>query len=119
MLLPAVSKLSSIKKDKEVQSLVYDTEKYISMICIPIVAMTVVWSSEIIEVFLSREFLPASTILKLLWYHQALTPSTTHISQGTSIRHALIKKSKMFSQQLTISLFLKGDTTCHLRWEAP
>ena len=66
MLLPAVSKLHSIKKNKEVQSLVYETEKYISMVCIPVVAMTIIWSSEIIEVFISREFLPANTILKLL-----------------------------------------------------
>ena len=52
MLLPAVSKLHSIQKNKEVQSLVYDTEKYISIVCIPIVAMTIVWSSEIIAVFI-------------------------------------------------------------------
>ena len=66
MLLPAVSKLHSAEKNKEMNSLVYDTERYMSMICIPLVAMTIVWSSEIIEVFISREFLPASNILKLL-----------------------------------------------------
>ncbi len=36
------------------------------MVCIPIVAMTVVWSHEIIFVFISREFLPATRILQIL-----------------------------------------------------
>ncbi|MCS5650265.1 MAG: flippase [Dehalococcoidia bacterium] len=66
MLLPAISKLHASRKNQEIQFLVYDAERYIAMICVPVVAMTVVWSSEIIEVFLSREFLPASTILQLL-----------------------------------------------------
>ena len=66
MLLPSVSKLHSKSENKEIKSLIYDTERYVAMVCIPIVAMTVVWSSEIIEVFISREFLPATRILQLL-----------------------------------------------------
>ena len=66
MLLPSVSKLHSKSGNKEIKSLIYDTERYVAMVCIPIVAMTVVWSSEIIEVFISREFLPATRILQLL-----------------------------------------------------
>ena len=64
MLLPSVSKLHS--KSKGIQSSIYDTERYVAMVCIPIVAMTVVWSSEIIVVFISREFLPAVRILQFL-----------------------------------------------------
>ena len=66
MLLPAVSSLHSIKENDKIKSLIYDAEKYVSMVCIPVVVMTVVWSSEIILVFISREFLDASRILKLL-----------------------------------------------------
>ena len=64
MLLPSVSKLHS--KSKGIQSSIYDTERYVAMVCIPIVAMTIVWSSEIIVVFISREFLPAVRILQFL-----------------------------------------------------
>jgi len=66
MLLPAVSSLHSIRDNKKIKSLIYDAEKYVGMVCIPIVVMTIVWSSEIILVFISREFLAASQILKLL-----------------------------------------------------
>ena len=66
MLFPAISKLHSYRKSQEIQRLVHDAERYVAMVCMPLVAMTFVWSSEIIEVFISREFLPASTILKLL-----------------------------------------------------
>ena len=66
MLLPSVSKLHSNKSKDEIKSLVYDAEKYVAMVCIPIVAMTVVWSNEIIFVFISREFLPAARILQIL-----------------------------------------------------
>ena len=64
MLLPTVSKMHS--KSKGIQSSIYDAERYVAMVCIPIVAMTVVWSSEIIVVFISREFLPAARILQFL-----------------------------------------------------
>ena len=64
MLLPTVSKMHS--KSKDIQSSIYDAERYVAMVCIPIVAMTVVWSSEIIVVFISREFLPAVRILQFL-----------------------------------------------------
>jgi O-antigen/teichoic acid export membrane protein len=66
MLFPAISKLHSSRKSQKVQLLVHDAERYVAMVCMPLVVMTIVWSSEIIEVFISREFLPASTILKLL-----------------------------------------------------
>ena len=66
MLLPAVSSLHSIKENEKIKHLIYDAEKYVSMVCIPVVVMTVVWSSEIILVFISREFLEAARILKLL-----------------------------------------------------
>ncbi|MFL2941201.1 MAG: flippase [Candidatus Poseidoniales archaeon] len=66
MLLPAVSSLHSIKENEKIKHLIYDSEKYVSMVCIPVVVMTVVWSSEIILVFISREFLEAARILKLL-----------------------------------------------------
>ena len=66
MLLPAISNLHSSKKDLEIKGLVYDTERYVAMICLPIVAMTFVWSSEIILVFISQEFLEATNILKIL-----------------------------------------------------
>ena len=66
MLLPSVSKLHSKKGTEEIKSIIYNTERYVAMVCIPIVTMTVVWSSEIIEVFISREFLPATRILQLL-----------------------------------------------------
>jgi len=66
MLLPAISKLHTSRKIQEIQHLVYDAERYIAMVVVPVVAMTVVWSREIIEVFISREFLPAATILQLL-----------------------------------------------------
>ena len=66
MLLPSISKLHSNKSNDEIRSLVYDAEKYVAMVCIPIVAMTVVWSHEIIFVFISREFLPATRILQIL-----------------------------------------------------
>ncbi len=66
MLLPAISKLHASRKNKELHHLVHDAERYIGMLIVPVVAMTVVWSREIIEVFISREFLPASTILQLL-----------------------------------------------------
>tara|TARA_B100000886_G_C20405852_1_gene484744 strand:- start:483 stop:1907 length:1425 start_codon:yes stop_codon:yes gene_type:complete len=66
MLLPAISNLHSNRKDKEITTLVHDAERYVAMVCIPIVAMTVVWSSEIILVFISKEFLSASNILKIL-----------------------------------------------------
>jgi O-antigen/teichoic acid export membrane protein len=66
MLLPAISKLHASRKNKELHHLVHDAERYIGMLIVPVVAMTIVWSREIIEVFISREFLPASTILQLL-----------------------------------------------------
>ena len=66
MLLPSISKLHSNKSNNEIRSLVYDAEKYVAMVCIPVVAMTVVWSYEIIFVFISREFLPATRILQIL-----------------------------------------------------
>ena len=66
MLLPAISKLHASRKNQAIQHLVYDAERYIGMVVVPVVVMTIVWSSEIIEVFISREFLPASTILQLL-----------------------------------------------------
>ena len=64
ILLPAVSKMHS--KSKKIQSSIYDAERYVAMVCIPIVTMTVVWSNEIILVFISREFLPAVHILQFL-----------------------------------------------------
>ena len=66
MLLPAISNLHANKKESEIKTLVHDAERYVALICIPLVAMTFVWSSEIILVFLSKEFLPASNILKIL-----------------------------------------------------
>jgi len=66
MLLPAVSSLHSIKENNRIKSLIYDAEKYVAMVCIPVVVMTVVWANEIILVFISREFLPATRILQLL-----------------------------------------------------
>ena len=66
MLLPAISKLHASRKNQELHHLVHDAERYIAMVIMPVVAMTIVWSREIIEVFISREFLPASTILQLL-----------------------------------------------------
>ena len=66
MLLPAISSLHSNKKELQIKELIYDTEKYVAMICLPVVAMTFVWSSEIILVFISKEFLEASNILKIL-----------------------------------------------------
>ena len=66
MLLPAISNLHSNRKDKEITTLVHDAERYVAMVCIPLVAMTIVWSSEIILVFISKEFLSASNILKIL-----------------------------------------------------
>ena len=66
MLLPAISNLHSSRKDKEITTLVHDAERYVAMVCIPLVAMTIVWSSEIILVFISKEFLSASNILKIL-----------------------------------------------------
>ena len=64
MLLPSVSKMHS--KKEGIKSSIYDAERYVAMVCIPIVAMTVVWSSEIILVFISKEFLPAARILQFL-----------------------------------------------------
>ena len=64
MLLPSISKRHA--NEKEIHSSIYDSERYVAMVCIPIVAMTIVWSNEIIEVFISREFLPASRILQFL-----------------------------------------------------
>ena len=64
MLLPSVSKKHA--NEKGIKSSIYDAERYVAMVCIPIVAMTIVWSSEIIEVFISREFLPAVRILQFL-----------------------------------------------------
>ena len=66
MLLPAISSLHSNKKELQIKKLIYDTEKYVAMVCIPVVAMTFVWSSEIILVFISKEFLEATHILKIL-----------------------------------------------------
>lgn len=66
MLLPAISNLHTNKKESEIKTLVYDTERYVAMVCIPLVLMTIIWSSEIILVFISKEFLPASNILKIL-----------------------------------------------------
>jgi len=66
MLLPAISSLHSKSENNKIKDLVYDTEKYISMVCVPLVFMTVVWSSEIILIFISREFLEATKILKIL-----------------------------------------------------
>jgi len=66
MLLPAISNLHSNKKNKEIKKLVHDAERYVAMVCIPLVVMTVIWSSEIILVFISKEFIPASNILKIL-----------------------------------------------------
>ena len=66
MLLPSVSKIHSNSGNKEIKPLIYDTERYVAMVCIPIVSMTVIWSREIIEVFISREFLPATRILQFL-----------------------------------------------------
>ena len=66
MLLPAISGLHASKKESEIRALVHDAERYVAMVCIPLVAMTIVWSSEIILVFISKEFIPASNILKIL-----------------------------------------------------
>ena len=66
MLLPAISNLHASKKGREIRVLVHDAERYVGMVCIPIVIMTFVWSSEIILVFISKEFIPASNILKIL-----------------------------------------------------
>ena len=66
MLLPAISNLHASKKRSEIRILVHDAERYVAMVCIPIVIMTFVWSSEIILVFISKEFIPASNILKIL-----------------------------------------------------
>ena len=55
----------AIKKENEIRALVHD-ERYVAMVCIPVVVMTIVWSSEIILVFISKEFIPASNILKIL-----------------------------------------------------
>ena len=66
MLLPSVSKIHSSSGNKEIKPLIYDAERYVAMVCIPIVAMTVIWSHEIIEVFISREFLSATRILQFL-----------------------------------------------------
>jgi|TARA_B100001094_G_scaffold294527_1_gene315219 O-antigen/teichoic acid export membrane protein len=66
MLLPAISNLHANRKENEIKALVHDAERYVAMVCIPLVVMTVVWSSEIILVFISKEFIPASNILKIL-----------------------------------------------------
>ena len=66
MLLPAISSLHASKKGNEIRTLVHDAERYVAMVCIPLVVMTIVWSSEIILVFISKEFIPASNILKIL-----------------------------------------------------
>ena len=66
MLLPAISKLHANRRGNEIKALVHDAERYVAMVCIPLVVMTVVWSSEIILVFISKEFIPASNILKIL-----------------------------------------------------
>jgi O-antigen/teichoic acid export membrane protein len=66
MLLPAISSLHATKKENEIRTLVHDAERYVAMVCIPVVVMTIVWSSEIILVFISKEFIPASNILKIL-----------------------------------------------------
>tara|TARA_B100001250_G_C19811510_1_gene795921 strand:- start:1888 stop:3411 length:1524 start_codon:yes stop_codon:yes gene_type:complete len=66
MLLPAISNLHTNKKEIKIRTLVHESERYVAMVCIPLVAMTIVWSSEIILVFISKEFLSASNILKIL-----------------------------------------------------
>ena len=66
MLLPAISSLHANNKGNEIRTLVHDAERYVAMVCIPLVVMTIVWSSEIILVFISKEFIPASNILKIL-----------------------------------------------------
>ena len=66
MLLPAISSLHASKKENEIRTLVHDAERYVAVVCIPVVVMTIVWSSEIILVFISKEFIPASNILKIV-----------------------------------------------------
>ena len=56
MLLPAISNLHTNKKDSEIRTLVHDAERYVAMVCIPLVLMTIVWSSEIILVFIKYFF---------------------------------------------------------------
>ena len=108
MLLPSVSKLHSKSGNKEIKSLIYDTERYVAMVCIPIVAMTVVWSSEIIEVFISREFLPATRILQLL----ALAALIRVVNRPWSIalrgsdRPDLTSMINIFSSVINIMLML-------------
>ena len=106
MLLPSVSKLHS--KSKGIQSSIYDTERYVAMVCIPIVAMTVVWSSEIIVVFISREFLPAVRILQFL----ALAALVKVVNRPWSValrgsdRPDLTSIINIFSSSLNIFLML-------------
>ena len=106
MLLPSVSKMHS--KNEGIKSSIYDAERYVAMVCIPIVAMTVVWSSEIILVFISKEFLSAARILQFL----ALTALVKVVNRPWSIalrgsnRPDLTSMINIFSSIINIILML-------------
>ena len=43
MLLPAISSLHASKKGNEIRTLVHDAERYVAMVCIPVVVMTLLF----------------------------------------------------------------------------
>ena len=108
MLFPTISKHHSASEQSEIFSLVHKTEKYVGMVCIPIVAMTMVFSSEIILVFISREFLPAFKILQWLAL-VALVQVTNRpwsIALRGSNRPDLVSMVSIFSSIFCILLML-------------
>jgi O-antigen/teichoic acid export membrane protein len=69
VLFPTISKLNVSKDIEVIKKTVHVAERYISMVLIPPIVVTILFASRIIEIMLDSAFLPAAPVLTtlLMW----------------------------------------------------
>lgn len=66
LLMPTVSSYHAQNNLKEIRSLVYKSERYLSMLTMPVIALMIVLSHPIVKILLSNKYIEASPILQIL-----------------------------------------------------
>jgi O-antigen/teichoic acid export membrane protein len=80
ILFPTISKKYSENKFDEVKKSVHLAERYISMLLIPPLFLTIVFAKPAINIFLDSSFLPASSVFILLVLHAFIKGMSTPYS---------------------------------------
>jgi len=66
LLLPTISEHHSINEMKKIKQLVFQSERYLSMIIFPLIVILIVLAKPIIHMLLSDKYMPALPVLQIL-----------------------------------------------------